>query len=579
MGEAFFTDVAGPIPYGGPDSANPLAFKVYEPDRLVLGKRMEDHLRIAVCLWHSFNWPGSDVFGVGHLRPALARRRRSTRLEAARTKLDAAFEFLDEARRPVLLLPRSRRRARRDGTFAETTAILDAVVDDDRGPHGADRRPAAVGHGEPVQPPALRGRRGDQPRPRGVRLRGRAGQAHARGDASARRRELRPVGRPRGLRDAAQHRPRARGSASSRGSCTLVAEHKHQDRVRGHAAPRAEAAGADEAPVRLRLRDGPRLPRPPRPRGRVPRQPRGQPRHARRPQLPPRGRRTRSRTGSSAASTPTAATTRTAGTPTSSRTRSTSSRSPSTRSSAPAGSRPAASTSTPSSAARASTGPTCSTPTSAASTRSRGRCSSRPTWSRPATSSDARERATPAGPRASAREILGGDASLETSRPASPQARSTRGRARAARSGSRTSSTSGSGRPTARSDSIAVGRAARPRHRRLDDRDEGRPRRRGRARSSASAPPSTTSTSRGRSGASRTRGLWWDGAIAAIRSALAEHRRRRRRRRRGRADRPDARARPARRRRPASCGRRSSGTTSARPPRATRSARRSAASG
>ena len=52
MGETFFSEVAGPIPFGGPDSTDPLAFKVYQPDRLVLGKRMEDHLRPGVCFWH-----------------------------------------------------------------------------------------------------------------------------------------------------------------------------------------------------------------------------------------------------------------------------------------------------------------------------------------------------------------------------------------------------------------------------------------------------------------------------------------------------------------------------------------------
>ena len=89
----FFSDVAEPIGFGGIGSTDPLAFKTYEPDRLVLGKRMEDHLRIAVCMWHSFNWPGSDVFGTGTFdRPWL-----DPRLEpriAAKAKLDAAFEFI-----------------------------------------------------------------------------------------------------------------------------------------------------------------------------------------------------------------------------------------------------------------------------------------------------------------------------------------------------------------------------------------------------------------------------------------------------------------------------------------------------
>jgi xylose isomerase len=53
----FFPDVQ-PIRYEGPDAQNDLAYRYYDPDRIVLGKRMEEQLRIAVCYWHSFNWPG-----------------------------------------------------------------------------------------------------------------------------------------------------------------------------------------------------------------------------------------------------------------------------------------------------------------------------------------------------------------------------------------------------------------------------------------------------------------------------------------------------------------------------------------
>ncbi|MEM1230586.1 MAG: xylose isomerase [Pseudomonadota bacterium] len=80
-----------PIRYEGPDSDNPLAFRHYNRDEMLLGKRMEEHLRIAVCYWHSFCWPGSDVFGDGTLaRPWLAD---PTDPDATRAKLDAAFEF------------------------------------------------------------------------------------------------------------------------------------------------------------------------------------------------------------------------------------------------------------------------------------------------------------------------------------------------------------------------------------------------------------------------------------------------------------------------------------------------------
>src|SRR4026209_1519691 len=63
----FFTDVEGPIRYEGPESDNPLAFRWYDADRVVAGRRMEDHLRFAVCSWHSFAWDGFDIFGAGTL--------------------------------------------------------------------------------------------------------------------------------------------------------------------------------------------------------------------------------------------------------------------------------------------------------------------------------------------------------------------------------------------------------------------------------------------------------------------------------------------------------------------------------
>jgi len=127
VGEAFFTDVAGPIPYEGLDSANPFAFKVYDPNRMVLGRRMADHLRIAVCLWHSFAWPGSDVFGVGTFdRPWNAVGRDP--LEAATEKLEAVFEFLSKLGVPFFCF-HDRDVAPEGRTFAETRATLGAVID------------------------------------------------------------------------------------------------------------------------------------------------------------------------------------------------------------------------------------------------------------------------------------------------------------------------------------------------------------------------------------------------------------------------------------------------------------------
>ena len=58
----FFGDIER-IKYADPDSTDVLSFRYYQPDGLVIGKRLEDHLRFAVCHWHSFVWPGDDPFG------------------------------------------------------------------------------------------------------------------------------------------------------------------------------------------------------------------------------------------------------------------------------------------------------------------------------------------------------------------------------------------------------------------------------------------------------------------------------------------------------------------------------------
>ena len=64
MTTSYFADIP-PIRFEGADSVNPLAYRYYDKDRIVLGKRMEDHLRMAVCYWHTFCSEGADMFGPG----------------------------------------------------------------------------------------------------------------------------------------------------------------------------------------------------------------------------------------------------------------------------------------------------------------------------------------------------------------------------------------------------------------------------------------------------------------------------------------------------------------------------------
>jgi xylose isomerase len=82
------------VRYEGPESTNDLAYRWYDKDRVVLGKRMEEHLRFAVCFWHTFCWPGSDVFGGGTFnRPWHAGPNDATR---ARAKREAALSFVEK---------------------------------------------------------------------------------------------------------------------------------------------------------------------------------------------------------------------------------------------------------------------------------------------------------------------------------------------------------------------------------------------------------------------------------------------------------------------------------------------------
>ncbi len=60
---ARYFDGIEPVRYEGPQSRNPLAFRWYDANKLVLGKRMAEQLRFAVCYWHSFCWDGLDPFG------------------------------------------------------------------------------------------------------------------------------------------------------------------------------------------------------------------------------------------------------------------------------------------------------------------------------------------------------------------------------------------------------------------------------------------------------------------------------------------------------------------------------------
>lgn len=87
----YFPEINKPVAFEGPDSKNPLAFKHYNPKEKVLGKSMADHLRFAVCYWHTFKGLGSDMFGLSTMQRGYTQA--ADEMAAAEQTMQAAFEF------------------------------------------------------------------------------------------------------------------------------------------------------------------------------------------------------------------------------------------------------------------------------------------------------------------------------------------------------------------------------------------------------------------------------------------------------------------------------------------------------
>ncbi|WP_312369023.1 xylose isomerase [Stenotrophomonas sp.] len=90
IGATEFFPGIGQIPFEGRGSDNPLAFKIYDADKVIGGKTMREHLRFAACYWHTFCNAGADPFGPGTRRFPWEK---GDALATAEAKVDAAFEF------------------------------------------------------------------------------------------------------------------------------------------------------------------------------------------------------------------------------------------------------------------------------------------------------------------------------------------------------------------------------------------------------------------------------------------------------------------------------------------------------
>ncbi|MDR3691519.1 MAG: xylose isomerase [Fimbriimonas sp.] len=87
----YFPEVSSKVAYEGPGSKNPLSFKRYDAEKVVGGKTMREHLRFAVCYWHTFKAAGMDPFGLPTMdRPWDVS---TDPIQRALDTMDAAFEF------------------------------------------------------------------------------------------------------------------------------------------------------------------------------------------------------------------------------------------------------------------------------------------------------------------------------------------------------------------------------------------------------------------------------------------------------------------------------------------------------
>lgn len=121
----FFPEVRA-IRYEGPESENPLAFRHYNLDQMIMGKTMAEHLRFAVCYWHTFKGAGADMFGLPTIMHTFAAAKNPMR--AAEHTLRAAFEFMTKLGVNFWCF-HDRDIAPEAETLTETNARLDKIVE------------------------------------------------------------------------------------------------------------------------------------------------------------------------------------------------------------------------------------------------------------------------------------------------------------------------------------------------------------------------------------------------------------------------------------------------------------------
>lgn len=120
----YFRDIPN-IKYEGAKSRNPFAFKYYDPNRIVLGRTMKEHLPFSMAWWHNLSATGADMFGNGTVDKSFFET--TGTMAHAYAKVDAGFEFMDKIGveyfcfRDLDLVPEA-------DTISETNKRLDEIT-------------------------------------------------------------------------------------------------------------------------------------------------------------------------------------------------------------------------------------------------------------------------------------------------------------------------------------------------------------------------------------------------------------------------------------------------------------------
>ncbi len=89
-----YFDFIQKVSFEGKDSKNPMSFRYYDKDRVIMGKKMSEHLPFAMAWWHTLGACGVDMFGTSTTDKSFGTEKAT--MAHAKAKVDAGFEFMSK---------------------------------------------------------------------------------------------------------------------------------------------------------------------------------------------------------------------------------------------------------------------------------------------------------------------------------------------------------------------------------------------------------------------------------------------------------------------------------------------------